>query len=86
MVIVCEDTDVIILMVWAYVRFKVTKNWYMKYEDNKYACIKDIVDYIGDEISAFLPQIHAITGFDTTSAFFKMRKVKVLKKIQIVIN
>ena len=82
MVIVCEDTDVIILMVWAYVRFKVTKNRYMNYEDNKYACIKDIVDYIGDEISAFLPQIHAITGCDTTSAFFKMGKVKVLKKIQ----
>ena len=54
----------------------------MKYEDNKYACIKDIVDYIGDEISAFLPQILAITGCDTTSTFFKMGKVKVLKKIQ----
>ena len=31
----------------------------MKYEDNKYACIKDIVDHIGDEISAFLPQIQS---------------------------
>ena len=59
-VIVCEDTDVIILMVWAYVRFKVTKNWYMKYEDNKYACIKDIVDYIGDESSAFLRQSRGV--------------------------
>ena len=81
-VIVCEDTDVLILMVWAYAKFNITKEWYMKYESTSYARIKDIVDYLGEEISQYLPHIHAITGCDTTSAFYRKGKVKVLTKVQ----
>ena len=54
----------------------------MKYESTSYARIKDIVDYLGEEISQYLPHIHAITGCDTTSAFYRKGKVKVLTKVQ----
>ena len=80
-VIVCEDSDVLILMVWAYSKFNVEREWLMKYQNGKYACIKTIVEYLGDEVSQCLPQIHAITGCDQTSAFFRRGKVKILKKI-----
>ena len=54
----------------------------MNYNTDKYARIKDIVNYLGDEISSYLLTIHAITGCDTTSAFFNNGKVKALQKIQ----
>ena len=81
-VIVSEDTDVMFLMVWAYVKFNVTKDWYMNYEVDKYVCIKDVVDYLGEEISLCLPHIHGMTGCDTTFTFFRMGEINVLKKIQ----
>ena len=82
-VIVCEDSDVLILMIWAYSKFNVKRKWFMKYDDEKYACIKTIVEYLGDEISECLPQIHAITGCDQTSAFFRKGKVKIVKNFRI---
>ena len=37
--------------------------------------------YLGEDICLKLPKIHAVTGCDTTSFFFGVSKIKVLKKI-----
>ena len=34
-VIVCKDTDVLVLMIWAYHTFKIKKQWFIKYENEK---------------------------------------------------
>jgi predicted nuclease of predicted toxin-antitoxin system len=33
-VIVSKDTDVLIILVWAYVKFSVKNMWYMKFDNN----------------------------------------------------
>ena len=58
------------------------KEWYMKIDANKFASIKSIVEYLGSNISVCLPQIHALTGSDTTSYLFNVSKTKVLKRVQ----
>ena len=68
----CSDTDGLGLF---------QTNWYMRYTDGKFACIKEIVDYLGDEVSQCLPHIHAMTGCDQTSAFYRRGKVKVMKRV-----
>ena len=81
-VVVSKDTDVLILLVYAYAKYKPTKEWYMKIDANKFASIKSIVEYLGSNISVCLPQIHALTGSDTTSYLFNVSKTKVLKRVQ----
>ena len=66
-VVVSKDTDVLILLVYAYAKCKPTKEWYMKIDANKFASIRSIVEYLGSNISVCLPQILALTGSDTTS-------------------
>ena len=85
-VLVSKDTDVLILLVYAYAKYKPTKEWYMKTDANKFASIKSIVEYLGSNISVCLPQIHALTGSDTTSYLFNVSKTKVLKRVQENMN
>ena len=49
-VVVSKDTDVLILLVYAYAKFKPTKEWYMKIDVNKFASVKSIVEYLGINI------------------------------------
>ena len=85
-VVVSKDTDVLILLAYAYAKYKPTKEWYMKIDANKFASIKSIVEYLGSNISVCLPQIHALTGSDTTSYLFNVCKTKVLKRVQDNMN
>lgn len=80
-VVVAKDTDVLILLIWAYEQSNVGKKWYMKYDHNKYADINEICNFLGPKICRTLPAVHAITGCDTTSYLFKVGKFKVLKKL-----
>ena len=50
------------------------KEWYMKIDANKFASIKSIVEYLGSNISVCVPQIHALTGSDTTSYLLMLAK------------
>ena len=54
----------------------------MKSDANIFASIKSIVDYLGSNITVCLPQIHALTGSDTTSYLFNDSKTKVSKRVQ----
>lgn len=81
-VIVSKDTDVLVLLIYAFATFRPMSNWFMKIDFNKYVNIRKIVDHFGLPISKTLPHIHAVTGCDTTSYLYGVGKVKVLKKLQ----
>ena len=80
-VIACKDTDVLILLVWAYAYHQIKNEWFFKYENEKYAEISKICEYLGPQICLVLPAFHALTGCDTTSYFFRAGKVRIFKKL-----
>ena len=49
-VVVSKDTDVLILLVYAYAKYKPTKEWYMKIDAKKLAFIISIVEYLRSNI------------------------------------
>ena len=66
-IVVSKDTDVLVLMIWAYEKCQISpRKWYMKYDHMKYADIGEICSFLGTKISFVLPSFHAITGCDTT--------------------
>ena len=60
-VVVCKDTDVLILMIWAYSKLNITNNWYLKYDHEKFADIRKICSYLGKTLSLNLLKIYALT-------------------------
>ena len=81
-VVVAKDTDIFVLMVYAYCVQKPAHKWYIKIDHNKYVDIDKVVDYLGEEIATKLPAIHALTVCDTTSSFFGTGKVRLIKKLK----
>ena len=80
-VISSKDTDVSLLMTYAYSKLNPTENWYMKYEHQRYVNIKKIISYLGGNVACCLMQFHSITGCDTTSYFYNVGKITVMRKI-----
>ena len=80
-VIRSKDTDVLVLMAYGYKKKSPASNWFMQYDTDKYADIRKIVEHLGDHITSSLPQLHALTGCDTTSSFFNHGKMTILKKV-----
>ena len=81
-VIVAKDTDVLVLLMWAYVHFRVQFKWYMMYEKGIFADISLICQYFGNILCGNILSFHAITGCDTTSYMFRVGKIKVFKKLE----
>ena len=74
------DTDVFVLLTYAYSVIKPLQDWMMKIDHERYVSIKALTDRFGDEMCQALPAYHSITGCDTTSFPFGVGKVKPLKK------
>ena len=64
--VVTKDTDVLVLLVWAYAHYNIKHNWFFKYDAKKYANIRKIRDYLGKDVCESILAFHAITGSDTT--------------------
>ncbi len=79
--VVSKDTDVLILLVHAYGLVKPKHIWHMKIDHDKFVDVNKVYTFLGERVSTYLPQLHAITGCDTTSFFYGVGKVKVLKKL-----
>ena len=77
----CKDTDVLILMIWAYSKLNITNNWYLKYDHEKFADIRKICSYLGKTLSLNLQKIQALTGYNTTSYFYWVGKIKAFNKL-----
>lgn len=79
-VISSEDTDVLMLLCYAYVKENVTRNWYMKFDSQKFANIKNICEFFGKTIITNILKFHSLTGCDTTSYFYNVGKRKFSKR------
>lgn len=68
-------------MIWVFALLEIKNKWYLKYDYDKFADIGKIVGYLGKTVSLAILNIHALTCYDTTSYFYKVGKIKVLKKV-----
>ena len=68
-VVTCKDTDVLILMIWAYPKWNIT-NRYLKYDHDKFAYVRKICSCDHKTLSLNLEKIQALTGYNTTSYFY----------------
>ena len=80
-VVVANDTDVLVLLVWAYTHFKVPYKWYFMYEKGSYADISVICNHFGDNVCESIHLFHAITGCDTASYMFRVGKKSAFQKL-----
>ena len=80
-VIVAADTDIFVLLIYAFHKSRPSEKWFMKIEKNRYLDIGDICKTYGEEICDALSGYHSVTGCDTTSYPYKVGKVKPLKKM-----
>ena len=78
-VVVAKDTNVLVLLVWAYAHYNMKHNWLFKYDAKKYANIRKICGCLGKDVCESILAFHAITSLDTTSYFFRAGKVKTFK-------
>ena len=53
----------------------------MKIESRKCINIRKIVKYLSADVATKIPQIHAVTGCDTTSFLLNVAKIKVCKSV-----
>ena len=79
-IIVANDTDMLMLLVWAYKKYHVRNKWYFRYYAEKYAVVGTICDLFEDVCLVF-PAFHAITGCHTTSYFYQAGKLCLFKKV-----
>ena len=80
-VVVAKDTDILVLLVWAYVHFNVKYKWYFSFEKHEFSDVSVICDHYGVEVCENLLRFHAITGCDTASYMYRVTKVNVFNKI-----
>ena len=88
-VVVASDTDILILLVYAYHKFmkETGRQVQMKIDTERFVNIKTIAENLPEDAINCLPAYHSITGCDTTSYPFGVGKVrpwtKALKKKKI---
>ena len=79
--IVAKDTDVFLLLAYAVYYQSNPPRWYMKIDANQFINMIMIHGSVGRDVCSILPQLHAITGSDTTAYKFNIRKVRESKKV-----
>ena len=53
----------------------------MNHEKDDFINIASIINFMGDSVSQVLPQLHAMTGCDTTAYKCRVSKIKTLQKV-----
>ena len=69
-----KQVEVVVLMFFAYALTEINEKWVMKVETNKLISIRKNVEYLGTNVSIKFPQIHTVTGCDTTSFLHSVGK------------
>ena len=80
-VIVAADTDIFILLVYAFSKVGPAEKWFMKLDRERYVDIGTVCKAYGKEVCDVLPSYHSVTGCDTTSYPYKVGKLKPFKKM-----
>ena len=73
-VVVLKDTDVFVLLVYAYAKLEPSHHWFMKIDTERFVNIKVVVNHFVENICLKLPHIHAITGCDTPTTWSRGSK------------
>lgn len=88
-IIRCDDTDVLVLLMYYYSKEMLPEFTYMhaghseKYANrDRFIPIKTICSQLGDSICQSLPAVHALTGCDSTSSIHKIGKKTAFNKLQ----
>ena len=63
-------------------QFPVKHKWFLKFDTNSHTDISLIKDHFVENLYNMLQTIHAISGCDTTSYFYRIWKIKMLRNIQ----
>jgi len=80
-VIVATDTDILMIMIWVYHMYNLSFNWYFKFKHNKFASISRICSFLGPVLCKNILAFHGLSGCDTTSYFYRIGKVRIMKKL-----
>ena len=80
-IVVAKDRDVFQILLYVMTQLPVIPDWYVKIQEEQFVSLRKIYDHFGQDVCSSLPQLHAVTGPDTTSYKFKCGKVQVFKKI-----
>jgi len=88
-VIKCSDTDVLVLCVHYFPRMLHTDQLWLFMgtvtsgkDGRRYIPVHDVCSTLSDITCQILPSVHALTGCDTTSAFFGIGKKSVFKLLK----
>eukprot|EP00794_Sanderia_malayensis_P014978 gene14978-16521_t len=73
-IIKAKDTDIFILMIYAFAVKQPQSEWCMQVDHDKFISIGKIVQFLGISTALLLPAFHAPTGSDTISYFYRISK------------
>ena len=76
-----KDTDILILMVYAFALTSPPYDWYLQIDNGKIVSVEKIYQNFGKTTSLCLPQFHSLTGCDTVSHFFGISKTCVFERL-----
>ena len=82
-VVAASDTDILVFLIYANDRLSLNNIphlFQMKIDDKKIVDVNNICSNLPEKVRKLLPAYHSITGLDTTSYPFVVRKVKPFKK------
>ena len=61
-VIVANDTDILMLLIYSYSTCEISKEWVLKCDTNSYANIGTVCKHLGSTVSRNILEYYAITG------------------------
>jgi len=79
-IVKAKDTDILILMIYAYALKKSEAIWCMQVDHNKFVNVGKIAKFFDESTCLQLPAFHSLTGCDTTSYFYHISKTSVFEK------
>ncbi len=79
-IVKAKDTDILILMIYAFALRKPEAIWCMQIDHNKFVNVGKIAQLLDESTSLQLPAFHSLTVCDTTSYFYRSSKISVFEK------
>ena len=77
-----KDMNMFLLLIHAFGQLECClPPWYMKIDSNHFINSKMIYDNLESEISDIVPELHGVTGCDTTLYKFHVEKTNVFKNV-----
>ena len=76
-----KDTDVLILLVYAFALTSPPYDWYLQIENGMIISVSKMYQNFGKTTILCLPQFHSLTGFDTVCHFFGISKICVFQRL-----